>query len=31
MQLTLILQENQADRKESQFMGYLEISQSIQK
>ena len=31
MQLTVILRENQADSMESQFLGYLEISQSIRK
>ena len=29
--LTVILRENQADSMESQFLGYLEISQSIRK
>ena len=30
-ELTVILRENQADSMESQFLGYLEISQSIRK
>ena len=31
MFLTVILRENQADSMDSQFLGYMEISQSIRK